>query len=405
MKFGVPAIRLSLASIARHKSRSLLTVLGILIGVAAVVMVTALSQAASSKVGGQIDSFAANALFVSPRPIQQRGVRRGGRLTDGDAKAIAREASSVVAAAPFLQTFSHIVRGEKNAATTIVGTTLPYFEVRKFEVERGELWTESDELLKTKVCLVGSVVVRRLFAPTEDPVGQIIRIGRAPYRIIGVMKERGTSLFGEDQDDRVVMPIGSYRARVSVTWQGRADMIMASARSEEVTDRAIAQVAAILRQRHRLPDGADDDFKVGSQAELRRAERGISGALSALLLGVAAVSLIVGGVGVMNIMLVSVSERTREIGIRMSIGARRDDILSQFLVEAVVLSLGGGVLGLLLGTACALGLGFALDWPVVPTLTSMLVALGTSAAIGITFGFLPARRASTLDPIEALRTE
>ena len=201
------------------------------------------------------------------------------------------------------------------------------------------------------------------------------------------------------------MPIGSYRARVSYTWQGRADLIMASARSEEVTERAIAQVGSILRQRHRLAEGSEDDFRVSSQAEFLQAQRAISGALSALLLGVAAVSLVVGGVGVMNIMLVSVSERTREIGIRMSIGAREGDILSQFLVEAVALSLGGGLLGGALGAAGALGLGFALDWPVVPTVTSMLVALGTSAGIGIVFGYLPARRAAKMDPIDALRVE
>lgn len=405
MKLFLSAVRLALVAILRHKTRSLLTVLGILIGVSAVVMVTALSAAATSKVGGQIESFAANALFITPRPTQQRGVRRNGRLTDSDARAIARDAVSVVAAAPFLQTMTQAVHGEKNVVTTVVGATIPYFEVRRFEIDRGYLWTENDELLKTKVCVVGPEVAKKLFGPNEDPIGQIIRIGRAPYRILGVLKARGTSPFGEDQDDRIAMPIGSYRARIAFTYQGRADMVLASARTEDVTDRAIAQVTAILRQKHRLPDFAEDDFRVGSQAELLGAQRAISGALSALLLGVAAVSLIVGGVGVMNIMLVSVSERTREIGIRMSIGAREGDILSQFLVEAVALSFGGGILGGILGAAGAFGLGFALDWPVVPTVTSMLVALGTSAAIGIVFGFLPARRAAKMDPIEALRVE
>jgi putative ABC transport system permease protein len=399
------ALRLALVAILRHKTRSLLTVLGILIGVAAVVMVTALSSAATSKVGGQIESFAANAIFVSPRPTQQHGARRNGRLTDADARAIAREAVSVVASAPFLQTMTQVVRGEKNAATTVIGTTLPYFDVRRFEIARGALWSETDELLKTKVCVIGPVLAKKLFGPTEDPVGQLIRIGRAPYRVIGLLKERGTSPFGEDQDDRIAMPIGSYRARVSYTWQGRADLVMASARNEEVSDRAIRQITSILRQRHRLPDLADDDFRVSSQADLLKAQRAISGALSALLLGVAAVSLVVGGVGVMNIMLVSVSERTREIGIRMSIGAREGDILWQFLVEAVALSLGGGLLGGALGAAGAYGLGFALDWPVIPTAGSMLVALGTSAVIGIVFGYLPARRAAQMDPIDALRVE
>jgi putative ABC transport system permease protein len=400
------AIRLAFGAILRNKTRAALTVLGILIGVAAVVIVTALAGGASAKVGGQIDSFAANALFINPQPTQQSGARGKvtGRLTENDAKAIAREAISVAEVAPWLSTQGQLVYGDKNVSTMIAGTTLPYFPLRKFKIGKGELWQESDETLKTKVCVIGTTVATNLFG-TEDPVGRTVRIGRAPYRIIGVLATRGTSPFGDDQDDRVLMPIGSYRAHVLQTAPGRADMIMAGAKSDETTSRAIAQVTEILRQRHRIAPGRDSDFTVNTQAELRQTEEAIAQVLSLLLLSVAAVSLLVGGIGVMNIMLVSVAERTREIGIRMSIGARARDILTQFLIEAVVLSLLGGVLGILIGVGATMGVGRALDWPMTPTLSSIAIAVATSAIIGIVFGFLPARRAAALDPIEALRTE
>jgi putative ABC transport system permease protein len=223
--------------------------------------------------------------------------------------------------------------------------------------------------------------------------------------VIGVLEPKGNSPFGEDQDDRLMMPVGSFRGRVMRTAPGRVDMLMASASSEETTPRAQAQITAILRQRHRIPEAGDPDFRVNTQAEFRQAQQAISGVLSALLLSVAAVSLVVGGIGVMNIMLVSVAERTREIGIRLSIGARERDILVQFLIEAVVLSLAGGVLGIALGSAATFALGKALGWNAAPTFESIAVAALTSALIGVVFGFLPARRAASLDPIEALRVE
>jgi putative ABC transport system permease protein len=399
------AVRLALVSIARNGTRSLLTVLGILIGVAAVVTVTALASAAASRVGDQLDGFASNAIFVEPRPSQTGGMKKtGARLTENDAKAIAREAVSVSAVAVFLSTQGQVVRAEKNVPTSIVGVNLPYFQVRKFSVSHGEIWTESDELLKTKVCVIGATVATALF-PGEDPVGQTIRVGRSPYRVIGTLDPRGTSTFGDDQDDRVMMPIGSLRTRIMHTFPGRADQIMASASSADTTVRAQKQIESILRHTHRIPQGFDNDFSVRSQAEFRAAEEGIASVLSALLLAVAGVSLLVGGVGVMNIMLVSVSERTREIGIRMSIGAREGDIRTQFLVEAVALSLVGGLAGVVLGVGGTFAIGRVLDWPVAPSGAALAVALGTSGAIGIIFGFLPARRAAKMDPIDALRAD
>jgi putative ABC transport system permease protein len=400
------ALRLALGSIVRNKTRAVLTVLGILIGITAVVVVSALADGTSSAVAGELDGFASNAIYVWPQPVQASGARSkfAGRLTENDMNAILRESVSVSAGDPFMGTQGQVVYGDRNVMTQIIGVTLPYYDIRRWTIARGEKWTETDELLKTKVCVVGKTVALKLFG-TEDPVGRTIRIGRSPYRVIGELGTRGSSSFGDDQDDRVMMPAGSYRARVVHMPPGRADQLMFSATSEATVEHARRQIQTILRQRHNIAEGNSDDFEMRTQAETRETTDAILGMLSLFGIAVAAISLLVGGVGVMNIMLVSVAERTREIGIRMSIGARERDILIQFLVEAVMLTLVGGLLGIVVGSLAALGIGQALDMPMTPTPRSILVAVGTSAAIGTLFGFLPAWRAAKLDPIVALRVD
>jgi putative ABC transport system permease protein len=400
------AVRLALGTILRNKTRAGLTVLGILIGVAAVVTVTALASGATERVGGEIDSFAADALYVHPQSTQRSGARGKvtGRLTENDAHAIAREAVSVVRVGVFSGSLGQVVYGDKNILTQINASDLPYFPIRKWKIDKGEFWTELDELLKTKVCILGATARDKLFG-TDDPIGRIVRIGRSPYRVIGVFEARGSGMFGDDQDDRIMMPIGSFRARIAPSSPGRVDQIMAQTTSSETTNRARQQITEILRQRHHIRQGADNDFVIDSQDEWKKSQEAIADVLSALLMSVAGISLLVGGIGVMNIMLVSVAERTREIGIRMSIGAREGDILVQFLVEAVVLSLIGGILGIMLGAVATGGLATALDWPMKPSLGAFGIAVATSAGIGIVFGFVPARAAAKMDPIDALRTE
>jgi putative ABC transport system permease protein len=400
------ALRLALGAVARNKMRAALTVLGIFIGITAVVIVTAAASSATDSISSALDSVAANALYVSTQPAQASGARgKGvGRLTEADGRAIAREAVSVSRVAPWLSTVGQIVAGDKNWSTTIIGTGLSFFPIRRYTIASGSTWTENDEIFKSKVCILGQTVATNLFG-AADPIGRPVRIGRSPYTVIGILGARGTSFFGDDQDDLLMMPIGSFRARVLHTTPGRADQLLVGATSDQTTGRAKAQIEGILRQRHRIDSGGRDDFVVNTQAELRQTTDAVLGTLSTLALGVAAVSLLVGGIGVMNIMLVSVAERTREIGIRMSIGARERDILVQFLVEAIMLTMIGGLLGIVVGSGVTIAIGRLLSSPMVPSAGALGIAVVTSVAIGTIFGFLPAWRAAKLDPMAALRVE
>jgi putative ABC transport system permease protein len=406
VKTFLSAFRLALRAIARSKLRAGLTVLGILIGVAAVVVVVALGTGVRQKVLGEISSLGANIIYIWPQSTNASGAKQkeSGRLTEADGLAILKEATSVAQVTPFSSMSAQVVAEDKNWATQIMGTDRSYWAVRDFKIVAGESWTEADELLKAKVCVIGDTVRENLFGE-RDPVGKYVRIGRYPYRIVGVLAKKGQSPFGEDQDDRVLMPIGSFRARVLPATPGRVQQLMASATDARTVDRAVMQIEQILRQRHKVDPDDEPDFAIRTQAEFRKSQEQIFDSLQVLLASIAAVSLLVGGIGVMNIMLVSVTERTREIGIRMAIGAGEGDILVQFLVEAVVLSLIGGLTGLLLGLGLIRVLTQALGWSMELPLSAVIAAVGTSGGIGVVFGFVPARRAARLDPIVALKNE
>ncbi len=397
-------LRLALAGVWRAKLRSALTVLGILIGIAAVVVVTALTTGARQVVGNQIESLGSNLLFIFSQPTARSGARVAALgLTEDDALAIRREASAVSKVTVYSDVRVQVVSEIANDSIQVVGADASYFSVRGFSVEGGRMWTASEGLVKAKVCLIGQTAIRKLFGGV-DPIGRFVRVGKHPFRVIGTLKSKGDSPF-EDQDDRIIMPIGSWRSRVRPTSGRRVQLIMAKSKSSGHTAQAVRQIDGILRQRHRIDDGEEADFRVRTQEGFKKRQDAVFGALTALLLSVAAVSLFVGGVGVMNIMLVSVAERTREIGIRMAIGARKLDIQLQFLAEAVVLTLLGGGLGILAALGLATVLSQATGWEMPLSGTAVGIAVTTSLLVGFVFGFLPARRAANLDPIEALRHE
>ncbi len=402
-------LRLAVLAIVRNRLRASLTVLGILIGVASVVTVTALGTGARESVGSQIESMGSNVIMVAPQSAAASGARgalgANPRLSEDDGRAILNEAVSVAAVAPMLRSKAFVVAGEKNTLTQVIGTTRAFHVVRSWKVSKGAEWEEHDELAKTRVCLLGTTVVKNLFPNGEDPVGRVVRIGRYAYTVKGVLETKGEAPFGGDQDDMVAMPISSMRSRIMKTPPGAAGVLNISAKSADTTERAVAQIDAILRQRHRIAEGLTPDFWIRTQKEFQEMQEAIYSVLTLLLVAIAGVSLVVGGIGVMNIMLVSVTERTREIGIRMAIGAREGDIRAQFLVEAVVLALFGGLLGALLGIVATKVLGAILEWPMRVSPSALLLSVFTSALTGISFGFFPARNASKLDPIVALRHE
>jgi putative ABC transport system permease protein len=402
------AFRLAVRALGRNKLRAALTVLGILIGVAAVVAMTALGEGAKESIERQMTAIGVNIVFVWPGANTSSGVRGevGSKptLTEDDARAIEREIFTVVAVAPTLGASAQVVLGARNAATRVTGTTPDYLRVRGWTIARGRNLNEADVRLSARSCLLGETVRKALF-DSEDPVGQTIRVGRLPCTVVGLLEAKGQGSFGQDYDDTVVMPISTVRARLRGTAGNGIDQVMLTVRDAALIRRAQDQITELLRQRHRLAADQENDFNVRNLQDMMETLERTRSTLTTLLLSIAGIALLVGGIGVMNIMLVSVTERTREIGIRLAVGARSRDILAQFLVEAVTLSMIGGMVGLALGIAAGMGLGKAMEWNVSFSGTAALAAVITSSGIGVVFGFFPARRAASLDPITALRHE
>jgi putative ABC transport system permease protein len=400
------AFKIAARALGRNAMRSILTMLGMIIGVGAVITMVAVGQGARAQVEAQIASIGSNMLLVFPGSTTQGGVRAGSgsvtTLVEEDVEAIKKELSSVRLAAPTLRTVAQIVSANQNWSTAVTGSTPDYFEVRGWSFESGVPFISSDVSGATKVAVIGKTVARNLFG-SQDPVGQIIRIRNVPFKVVGLLSPKGQSAQGQDQDDTVIIPLSTLQKRIAgVTNIGA---ILVSANSPEETTVAEEQIRLLLRQRHHIPHGQDDDFSVRNMTDIAAAAEASSRVMTVLLGSIASVSLVVGGIGIMNIMLVSVTERTREIGIRMAVGARERDILLQFLVEAVVLSLAGGLIGILIGVAGSKLISVLVQWPTFISPKSILLAFGFSAAIGVIFGLYPAWRAASLDPIDALRYE
>ncbi len=398
------SFRIAMRAMASNPLRSLLTMLGVIIGVGAVVAMVAIGQGARQNVQQQVQALGSNLLTVFASTATLGGVARGEQvrtLTVEDAEAILREVPGVTGvSAEFSRQVQVVYRGE-NTNTTVNGVTPAYQDVRNFHPERGSFITDEDMRNRAKVAVVGRTVAGRLFG-TTDPIGQRIKIRGITFTIVGVMEEKGASTF-QDRDDIVFVPLATAQRRLfGVTWVRTINVQVAS--QEEMAD-AQASLTELLRTRHRLSPNADNDFIIRSQADVLQAFTSVSQTMTTLLGGVAAVSLVVGGIGIMNIMLVSVTERTREIGIRKAVGARRRDILLQFLVEAVALSVTGGIIGIGVGIVGSRLISQSAGWPILLSAQAVVMAFSFAVAVGVFFGLYPARRAASLDPIVALRHE
>jgi len=405
MRIGA-TFRMALRALRRNKLRSTLTALGIIIGVGAVIAMVGIGNGAKSQVEAQIASLGQNVVLIFPGNFSTSGARSGwggaGTMTVDDALAVAREVPGVVNVSPEVRDHQQVLANGLNWYTTILGEGPDYLDIREWPLDDGAMFTDQDVRGTAKVCIIGKTIVNQLY-PNVDPIGQILRIRDIPFKVVGVLNSKGLSVMGTDQDDVVVIPYTSEMKRVSK--RTNITTMTVQSESSEVSDRVQRDIADLLRQRHRITQGRDDDFTIRGQQEIADAATATTRTMTVLLGAIASVSLIVGGIGIMNIMLVSVTERTREIGIRMAVGAHGRDILLQFLIEAITLSSLGGVIGIVLGVSSAKILSAVAGWPTLISVTSITVAFLFSAAVGVFFGFYPARKASNLDPIDALRYE
>ncbi len=400
-------LKIAFRSLGRNKMRSFLTMLGIIIGVAAVIAMLAIGQGASNAVKSQIASLGTNMLIVFPFASNQNGVRTQAatftRLTEDDATAITKQCPAVQYVTPVVRSVNQVIANNQNWRTAIWGGYPNYFDIRNWQLQSGNRFTDSDERGETKVCVVGQTIVTNLFGENAYPVGQVIRIGNLPFRIIGVLAPKGQDASGNDQDDIIIAPFSTVLKKL--VGGIYANVIFASAQSSAAVNEASNEITQLLRDRHKLTQWEANDFTVRTQTEIASTADATTQTMTLLLASIAGISLIVGGIGIMNIMLVSVTERTREIGIRMAVGARGNDVLTQFLIEALSLSFAGGLLGIVLGVLASKFVSDIQKWPIQISPQSIVLAFIFAAAIGIFFGWYPARKAASLNPIDALRYE
>lgn len=406
MKF-INLLKIAYKALLRNKTRALLTMLGVIIGISSVIAMVSLGQSSSVSINDQISSMGTNLIMVMRKSQRQGGVNIGSAnvqtLKASDVTAILERSRNISMASPVVNASGQLVFGSNNWPGSIQGGNEDFLEIRKYEIASGTNFTEQDVRNAAKVCIVGETVVENLFTNGENPIGQNIRFGKIPFKIIGVLEPKGQNQMGQDQDDVIIAPYTTVQKRILAI--NYIHMIMASAASEEVATEATAEIEDILRNEHRLRPGQEDDFNVRTQQEMLDMMSSISGFLTILLAAIASISLVVGGIGIMNIMYVTVTERTKEIGLRMAIGAKNRDILLQFLCESTILSLVGGIIGILFGLILSYAASSLLNWPFIVSTTAIIVSFLVCSIIGVFFGWYPAKKAASLDPINALRYE
>ncbi|PYV12758.1 MAG: multidrug ABC transporter substrate-binding protein [Acidobacteria bacterium] len=405
MELGA-VVRVALRALARNKMRTALTMLGIIIGVGAVICTVAIGEGASNQVQEQIRNMGDNIVFVSAGSVNQHGVHMGSTATKtlklSDARAIQQQVPVLSKVSPGVGSQAQVVYGNQNWFTRLRGVSPAYLEIRRWVIASGSAFSQREVDSAANVCLIGQTVVENLFGD-EDPVGKIIRVQNLPFRVIGVLASKGQSPFGNDEDDTLIVPFTTVQKKVAgIDW---LQFIVCSAVSQEAIHPAQQQMTSLLRERHHLRPDEEDDFMIRSPTDLANVQAQAGHIMTLLLAAIASVSLLVGGIGIMNIMLVSVTERTREIGVRMAVGATEQDVRMQFLSEALVLSLLGGSVGVLVGVAGSVAVSSMLEWPTRIPPDSVALAVLFSAAVGVFFGYYPAHKAAHLDPIEALRYE
>lgn len=399
--------KIAYKALIRNKTRALLTMLGVIIGISSVIAMVSLGQSSSKSINDQISSMGTNLIMVMRNNQHQGGVNIGSgnvqSLKASDVTAIREHAKHVIMVSPVVNASGQLVYGSNNWPGALQGTNEEFLEISKYEIASGSNFTEEEIRESAKVCVIGQTVVENLFTNGEDPIGKDIRFGRIPFKIIGVLESKGQNQMGQDQDDIIIAPYTTVQKRIlAINYIHR---INASAVSEEVTNLATQEIEEILRVQHKIKAGQDDDFRVRTQQEMLDMMSSISGFLTVLLAAIASISLIVGGIGIMNIMYVTVTERTKEIGLRMSIGAKNRDILLQFLFESTILSLIGGIIGIIFGLLLSYIVSTLLGWPVIISTPAIIISFFVCTVIGVFFGWYPAKKAASLDPINALRYE